>query len=413
MAGRIDPLAFKGIPLAGDATYDDLGRQGWNVSRGDTATPVATLSDPVLEANAARMAAFCVAHGVSLAPHAKTTLAADLLRLQARYGAWAMTVALPRQAALVWEQGFDRILLANEVTDVAAVAALVTRRDAVSGRELIVYADSARGVALLEAGAAGAGPPLDVLVELGHRGGRTGCRTVEDALAVARLVDSAPGLRLVGASGYEGTLASRRDEQAVTAVTGFLEKLRDFADALVGEGLVPDEAVVTAGGSIFFDTVIDVLGGWSIASRSRLVLRSGCYLIHDHGLYSAGTPIRHGVVDAPQFRPALSVWARVVSCPESGLALLDAGRRDVSHDAGLPVPLERWRDGESLSLHGERITGLSDQHAFLAWSGERDVREGDLVRLGISPPCTTLDRWRLLLRTDESYNVLGSVQTAF
>jgi D-serine deaminase-like pyridoxal phosphate-dependent protein len=251
------------------------------------------------------------------------------------------------------------------------------------------------------------------LLELGHRGGRTGCRTVEDALAVARLVDSAPGLRLVGASGYEGTLASRRDEQAVTAVTGFLEKLRDFADALVGEGLVPDEAVVTAGGSIFFDTVIDVLGGWSIASRSRLVLRSGCYLIHDHGLYSAGTPIRHGVVDAPQFRPALSVWARVVSCPESGLALLDAGRRDVSHDAGLPVPLERWRDGESLSLHGERITGLSDQHAFLAWSGERDVREGDLVRLGISHPCTTLDRWRLLLRTDESYNVLGSVQTAF
>src|SRR4029077_9605494 len=119
------------------------------------------------EPTAANMAGFCAARGVSLAPHAKTTLAADLLRLQARHGAWAMTVALPRQAALVWDLGFDRVLLANEVTDVAAVAALLARRDAVPGRELLVYADSARGVELLEGGATGAGRPVDVLVGLG------------------------------------------------------------------------------------------------------------------------------------------------------------------------------------------------------------------------------------------------------
>ncbi len=58
---------------------------------------------------------------------------------------------------------------------------------------------------------------------------------------------------------------------------------------------------------------------------ARLVLRSGCYLVHDHGIYGTGTPSATGVRDAPTFRAALTVWARVVSCPEPGLALLDAG----------------------------------------------------------------------------------------
>jgi D-serine deaminase-like pyridoxal phosphate-dependent protein len=233
-----------------------------------------------------------------------------------------------------------------------------------------------------------------------------------EALAVARRVAAAPGLRLAGAAGYEG-LAADRDEAALAHVTAFLAELRDLADALVGERLVGDEPIVTAGGSLYFDAVVDVLGGWCADHGARLVLRSGCYLIHDHGVYAVGTPARHGVADAPALRPALSVWARVVSQPEPGLALLDAGRRDLSHDAGLPVPLERWREGQPLPLDDARISALSDQHAFLAWSGDLDVREGDLVRLGISHPCTTLDRWRLLLRTDERYDVLGAVETAF
>ncbi|MGH3510305.1 MAG: alanine racemase [Nocardioidaceae bacterium] len=414
MTDRVDPLLFKGIPLEAESALGEIGSRGWNVARGDTATPAATLSSTALESNAEEMARFCAVHGVSLAPHAKTTLAADLLQVQARHGAWAMTVALPRQAALVWEQGFARILLANEVTDVSAVRSLVARRDAAADRELLVYADSGRGVDLLKRAVTGVVRPLDVLVELGQQGGRTGCRSLEEAVAVARLVDAAPQLHLAGVAGYEGTIASTRDVDSFAAVNGYLGRLRLLAQTLVRERLIdPEGSVVTAGGSIFFDAVVDQLGGWCADSGSRLVLRSGCYLIHDHGIYATGTPARHGVVDAPRLVPALSVWARVVSHPEDGLALLDAGRRDLSHDAGLPVPLERWRDGEPLSLTDTRVTALSDQHAFMTWSGELDLVEGDLVRLGISHPCTTLDRWRLLFLVDDSYGVHGAVTTAF
>ncbi|HZC72279.1 MAG TPA: alanine racemase [Jatrophihabitans sp.] len=410
----LDPLIYKGVPLDARPTLDGLATCGWNVAHGDTATPVATLSASALEHNAAEMARYCAERGIDLAPHAKTTLAAGLIDLQTRHGAWALTAALPRQAALLWQQGVNRVLLANEVTDPAALRILLEQRDAAGGRDLLVYADSLRGVELLERGARDATRPLDVLVEVGYPGGRTGCRTVVAALEVASAIAAAGSLRLAGVSGYEGTIAPHRSAAGDAAVDAFLETMRMVAVRLVNGGLVdPAEAVVTAGGSIFFDRVAAVLRPWCGEQGARLVLRSGCYLIHDHGIYATGTPAANEVPDAPHFTAALSVWARVVSRPENGLALLDAGRRDVSFDSGLPIPLERWRDGATIELGSAAISTLSDQHAFLSWSGELDVIEGDIVRLGISHPCTTLDRWRLLFVLDDDHEVVGGVTTVF
>jgi D-serine dehydratase len=118
------------------------------------------------------------------------------------------------------------------------------------------------------------------------------------------------------------------------------------------------------------------------------------------------------------FRPAVSVWGRVLSRPEPGLVLLDAGRRDLSHDAGLPVPISAHRPtrpGSAIDLHtaGASVTGLSDQHTFVQLPEALDVQMGDLVRLGISHPCTTLDRWPVLLLVDNHHTVVGAVRTQF
>jgi len=104
----------------------------------------------------------------------------------------------------------------------------------------------------------------------------------------------------------------------------------------------------------------------------------------------------------------------VVSRPEPGLALLNAGRRDVSHDAGLPMPLRgHSADGVHVDLSTATVTALSDQHAFLQVPPDNPLAVGDLVGLGISHPCTTLDRWRLLLLVDDDYDVVGSARTYF
>ncbi|MFP3345698.1 amino acid deaminase, partial [Halomonas sp. SIMBA_159] len=75
---------------------------------------------------------------------------------------------------------------------------------------------------------------------------------------------------------------------------------------------------------------------------------------HDDGFYSRMSPFGPLTGTAP-LRSAMHAWSRVVSQPEEGLALLDAGRRDVPFDLDLPVPQ---------SVDGE-ITALNDQHAFL------------------------------------------------
>ena len=101
-----------------------------------------------------------------------------------------------------------------------------------------------------------------------------------------------------------------------------------------------------------------------------------------------------------------------------GLALLDAGKRDVPYDEGLPVPL-----AVAASLGGEErpfpaearaeITALNDQHAFLRWEGEAPVALGDVVTLGLSHPCTAFDKWRLIPIVDADGIVREAVETLF
>jgi D-serine dehydratase len=428
----VNGLRHKGIPLGVTLDSTAVGAAGWVVSHGDTATPVATLSLEGLRDNAAAMAAFCQRHGVSLAPHAKTTLSPELVQIQLDHGAWAMTAALPRQVALLWEQGINRVLVANEVTDQAAVQWLSAQLDAEPKRELWLYADSVEAVDRLTAAVierAGR-RPLDVLVELGHAGGRTGCRGAEAAERVARAVVASPVLRLAGVAAYEGTIGARREPEPTQAVDAFLGEVGGLVERLARQALFEvAEPVVTAGGSVWFDRVVDVLAPAARAVGGRLVLRSGCYLIHDHGMYAAGTPAAAHVSGAPAFQAALSVWARVLSRPEPGLLLADAGRRDLSHDAGLPVPISAHRPRDrQVATHGVGsaqasavdlvsagaiVSGLSDQHTFVQVPESLDVRVGDLVRLGISHPCTTLDRWPVLLLVDNEHAVVGAVHTQF
>ena len=147
------------------------------------------------------------------------------------------------------------------------------------------------------------------------------------------------------------------------------------------------------------------------AAPVQVILRSGAYLTYDHGFYGTVSPDGRGAAGAPALRPALELWAQVLSRPEPGLALLGAGRRDVGFDKGLPVPLRVL--GRDTSTAGWAITELNDQHAYLRLDAEADLRPGDLVSLGISHPCTTLDKWRVLVVLNDDDLVIDIVHAFF
>jgi D-serine deaminase-like pyridoxal phosphate-dependent protein len=379
--------------------------------------PMLTLRESALAGNLAAMAAYCAGAGVQLAPHGKTAMSPELAARQLASGAWGITVATIGQLRMYRAFGFPRLLLANELVDEPGIAWLAGELAADPGFAAYCYVDSTDGVAILDRvlTAHPAGRRLPVLVEIGL--GRTGCRTDDQALTVAKAAAATSTLTVAGVAGYEGTIGAPR-AQALDTAASFCRRLANLAGAVragTGSGAGPDGAgfVVTAGGSVYFDVVARELTAASL-DEMTVVLRSGCYLFHDHGVYQADSPAARGVAGAPVFRPALELWAQVVSRPEPELALLSAGRRDVGFDAGPPVPLRaRRRDGSTPRLAGAKVTGLNDQHAYLRLDPETALAPGDVVCLGISHPCTTLDKWRLIPVLDDQDNAIDTVHTFF
>lgn len=416
-------LRGKGAPLGESVTGDRLRGLDWHLTDARTTTPVALVRREAVANNIEVMAQFCARHDVRLAPHAKTTMSRQLVAQQVAAGAWAMTVAVPYQVATLVQWGQERILVANEVVGESALrwfgAAMVRNPDL----EILWYVDSLAGIAAADGALhqfhTVTGHTASVLVEVGHAGGRTGVRTVEEALTLARAVDASVTMHLAGVAGYEGTVSADRSAESIVAVRSFLSTLRQTYVEVHAEGLVhgvgnTGSGVVTAGGSAFFDEVAREL--WPLRGLgAEVVLRSGCYLTHDHGFYERLSPDRTHAWPFGSFLPALEVWGTVISRPEPGLALLDLGRRDVSFDQGLPVPVARARRGvrQVTPADGLTVTSLSDQHAFLTVPVDDHLAVGDLVGVGVSHPCTTFDHWRTLLVVDEHRRVVDLVDTSF
>jgi D-serine dehydratase len=390
---------------------------------GRLASPFALLREARVDGNIAAMQDWCRRHGVQLAPHGKTTMSPELFARQLAAGAWGITVASPAQARVALAAGARRILVANEVTDAAGIRWLGTTRGSHPDVEVACYVDSLDGVALLERGLEGTlpeGATLDVLVELGVPGGRTGTRTGDQAVEVVRAVSAGERLRLAGVSGYEGVAASDSSPEGLAAVDAFCAGLGALAERLLGEGLATPSAdrpfILSAGGSSYFDHVATTLG----AARDALgavpavvVLRSGAYVTHDHGLYARVTPTARGG-DGPALQPAFEVWGRVLSRPEAGRAIVDIGRRDAPFDQDLPLPL--WRrdaDGGEPSSLTASVVSLNDQHAFLDLPDDQPLSPGDWVGFGISHPCTAVDKWNRLLLVDDDERIVDVLHTYF
>ncbi len=415
---------LKGFPYhSAPLRLDALERQGWNLLKGDLPFPVAVLKDSALRNNSAWMRRFTERFGVKIAPHGKTTMAPQLFEQQLQDGAWGITVANVHQLRMCRGWGVSRVLIANQVVGPQELRGLMSELRELPKLEVFCLVDSEANVRQLADSAKSAGlqRPVQTLLELGVSEGRTGCRTEAEALAVARAVKGAePQLCLRGVEGFEGLLKGRLDAEA--QVQDFLQRINQVAERCAAEDWFAEGPVIlTAGGSDFYDLVAQQLASPSGAHEVLRVIRSGCYLTHDSESYQ--TMFRRIRERSPEvedvgggLQAALQVWGVVQSLPEPGLAIVTAGKRDLSYDVALPVPELHHRMGAAASptpLDSERfrVTALNDQHAYLTLPEDAGWQVGDLVGLGISHPCTTFDKWRLLYLVDDDWTVIGGIRT--
>ncbi len=406
--------------VAPDSTFANSGSLGWNILNEDVSLPVAVLRQSRIEHNLLWMKQFIERYGVELAPHGKTTMSPELFRMQLEHGAWGITLATASQVQAAAAHGVPRIIMANQLVGKGNMAIIARLQQADPNFYFCCIVDSAANAEALGKYFSEHKQTLRILLEYGVGGGRTGMRnlTQEQSVldAIARWPDA---LSLVGVELYEGVLSEE------PAIRSLLQHVLARTQALALQNKFKEPQVILSGaGSAWFDVVAEEFGGKSLSSNQTLqvILRPGCYLTHDVGVYlnaekriQASNPVAREM--GRSLLPALQLWAYVQAVPESNRAIVALGKRDAAFDAGMPITSLHYRPGASLvpqpALHDWKITAMMDQHAFMSIPTGADIEVGDMLAFDISHPCLTFDKWRQVLLVDETYQVTGAVQTLF
>lgn len=414
----------KGLPVNFDTIrLGDIGKMGWQL-HSDLQLPAAVLRRSALDNNGDWMRRFAAHFGVALCPHGKTTMAPQLFDRQLRDGAWGLSCASIGHLRLYRRFGVPRIIFANQIVSPQAALWFAQALAQDPDFDAPIFVDSIAGADLLAdaARAAGLDRPIPILIEVGSVAGRTGVRGAGEALALARHIDRTDGVTVTGVATFEGIVAGRTDREMEPNVIALLDETARAAEAIGREGLFdPSRTVIlSAGGSRFFDLAALRLRAVDVGAETQMVLRSGCYISHDADHYEVafermlertGT----GGIDG-RLLNALEVWAEIQSWPELGWMFANAGKRDLSYDADLPRVLMTWRgQGPAVAAPQGRfeVQKLSDQHAHVAVQGLPELSIGDQLGFGVSHPCTTFDKWRILYEVDDDDRVVDAIATFF
>ena len=414
---RLISLEGKGLGSApAGCRYADVAGLGWNLLNEDVSLPVAVLSQSRLQHNLRWMQTFIGRYGVQLSPHGKTTMSPSLFHLQLDHGAWGITLATASQVQAAWRNGIKRILMANQLVGQGNMALIADIKDDEFSFCCIV--DSAENVDALGRYFLSRGQAIRVLLEYGVAGGRTGIRHQEQEDAILEAVKRWPqSVKLIGIELYEGVLKQDAD------VRSFLRHVLNRTRVLVKQSVfVEPEVILSGAGSAWYDVVAEEFSNQEVGQPLQVILRPGCYLTHDVGIYREAEQRIHATnVIAREMGqsllPALQLWAYVQSRPEPDLAIMALGKRDAAFDAGYPVPALHFRPGGSakpcILANDVKITAMMDQHAFMQVPADSDLKVGDMIAFDVSHPCLTFDKWRQLLLIDDQYQVVGAIETLF
>ncbi|MFQ5873497.1 MAG: DSD1 family PLP-dependent enzyme [Dehalococcoidia bacterium] len=324
-------------------------------------TPALLIDLPVMESNISRMADFFRGLKANLRPHAKHHKCPIVGHKQIEAGAIGLCCAKVGEAEALVAGGIGEILITSQVVGATKIARLLgLARQA----HVTVAVDNAENVADLSEASRRAGVELDVVVEVNVGQNRCGVLPGEPVLRLANAVQKAKDLRFAGVMGYEGHLVAIEDyETRASRAKLDIQKLIDSVELLERSG-VP-VGIVSSGGT----------GTYNITGTLPKIteVQAGSYLFMD-------TQYRGVLTD---FDCAASVLATVISRPSKGLAVVDAGRKAVSNDHGMP---------QVKDLPGATLVGLSEEHGNIAVEGEAaNLKVGDKIEIIPSHTDTTVN----------------------
>lgn len=404
----------------GSGCLTDLHVSGWNLLAEEVSFPIAVINQKSLLNNAKWMQEFSNKSSVKLAPHGKTSMAPALFKVQLEQGCWGISLATVPQVINAFQNGINRIMLANQLVGAYHMKLIA---DLLSTNELEFYCfvDSVENIHVLGKYFDVRNVSLNILVEVGILNGRCGWRDTDKIAVLLDAIGEYPHLHLCGISFYEGVI---QGDDAADKIVEFVKSITTIFGELCSENKFDSkDIIITGAGSAWYDIVAKELSANNVTPGVQYlpVIRPGCYLVHDTGIYQDA---QKAVVDRSQLAcdisgdliSSLELWAYIQSVPESGLAVIGLGKRDVAFDAGLPTAEYLYRPGTKQPVkieNGCQVVKIMDQHCMMKFDANTSLKPGDLVCFSTSHPCLTLDKWRQVGIIDDNFIVKQTIETYF
>ena len=411
----------KGIPGSSDPfALEEIQSKGWNILKEDMPMPLMVLKKSSMDYNLKTFANYVNSNNLSISPHGKTTMAPQIFSEQISYGAWGITAGTINQVQTMYFYGIKRILLANQLLGKSHLKTIASFINAEKDFDFYCFVDSKKQFKNMQEGLNGITlkHPIKVLPEIGAMNGRTGIRNSEDLLSLIKTIDEdkSGSFMFSGIAIFEAVIPNVN--KGPLPATNFANHVLDIVKKIPIEFYSNlDEFLITGGGSTHFDIIAERFNTLQLDIPKRILLRSGCYVTNDHVAYS--TAQEEARLDPSRnwndkLQPALEAWSYVQSIPEENLAFLTMGKRDIPFDAGLPIPLKRYRPNDGFLDIGEcKIFNTNDQHAYVKLTLGHGWQVGDMICSGISHPCTAFDKWRFIPVVNDNYDVVDGILTFF
>jgi D-serine deaminase-like pyridoxal phosphate-dependent protein len=326
----------------------------------DLDTPVLLADLAVVEANIARLAAYCRDAGVQWRPHTKGQKVPALAHKEIAAGAIGVTCAKLGEAEVMAAAGIRDILVANQVVGTAKAARLAAL---LAHADVMVTVDSVENAEELSLAVARRGRALRVLVEVNVGMDRAGLEPGRAAVRFAEKVSQLPGLRFTGFMGWEGHCGGIPDaadkRRAIEAAVGTL-----VTTAELGRQAGLPVSIVSCGGTSTFHVTAHIAGVTEVQAGGGIF---GDVLYRTRG------------IDHPF---GLTVLSTVTSRPTPTRIIVDAGRKALSVDVALPRPKE---------LAGVQSVSLSAEHGRIELAEPTDaIHVGDRLEWVVGYGDTTV-----------------------
>ena len=326
----------------------------------EVSTPALIIDYDKMQKNIQTMANFAKENNVSLRPHVKTHKTPMIGQMQLDAGASGICVARVGEAEVFAQNGFDDILIANQVVETSQVKRLIELNKNSLVRACV---DSEKNVLDLSKQASKEGIELEVLIEIDVGLGRNGVKPGEPALKFANFIKKQKSIKVVGLQGYEGHLISIHDDDLRKKQTEACMKLLvDTRDLLNDNG--HDISYLTASNS----------GTYMFSAKYEGIteLQPGTYVFND----------KHHYKIVPQFDIAATVLGTITNIPGKRLYTIDTGMKALTNDNGNPV----FKDHPKC-----KIMVMTEEHAIFRASPKDNFQIGQKIELIPSHICTTVN----------------------